>query len=204
MKMLKLPAILMLICTLSWSSVSAQEENYSQGKLAYEKGDFVINAGISFGLIGYGYGYYGSRSFSVPLTATVDYGATDEFSFGGFIGYYGTSYGPKGNRYGFRNFSFGAQGTFHATAIMNEAFDMDIDEKKVDYYVRLMLGYETFSWTYNGKSYSDFYYDNQTSGRLVFAPVLGVRYMFNPNLGVYVEGGRGTYGYLTLGLSVKF
>src|SRR5690554_2260799 len=150
------------------------------------------------------YGYYGSRSFSVPLTATVDYGATDEFSFGGFIGYYGTSYGPKGNRYGFRNFSFGAQGTFHATAIMNEAFDMDIDEKKVDYYVRLMLGYETFSWTYNGKSYSDFYYDNQTSGRLVFAPVLGVRYMFNPNLGVYVEGGRGTYGYLTLGLSVKF
>lgn len=167
----------------------------------YQKGDLMLNAGISFGLIGYGYGFYGSRSFSVPITANVAYGITEEVSVGGYLGYYGVGYGPSGNRYQLTNYSFGVQGTFHATPFLNEVLDLDADEKKIDYYGKLLVGFETFSWKYNGRSFDD-RYDTQSS-RAIFGPVIGVRYMFKPNIGAYIEGGRGAYGLLTIGASFK-
>lgn len=207
--MRKLSLLLTFFFLGTTQALLAQDENNSSSVVketsnsaAFEKGDLTLNAGFSFGLIGYGFGYYGSRSFSVPITANVNYGISDEFSVGGYIGYYGVSYGPSDSRYRLTNFSFGAQGTFHATPFMNEALDFDLDETKIDYYARLILGFETFRWTYNGKTFNDEYYSD-TDGRVIFGPVIGVRYMFKPNIGVYAEGGRGAYGWLTLGASFK-
>ena len=180
----------------------AAQANEEAASPVFQKGDLMLNAGFSFGLIGYGYGYLGSRSFSIPITANMGYGITDEISIGGYVGYYGASYGPSNSRYRLSNFSFGVQGTFHATPLLNEALDLGIDETKFDYYARLILGYETYSWKYNGTFFSE-ELRSDNDGRVVFGPVLGVRYLFKPTIGVYIEGGRGAYGWLTMGASFK-
>lgn len=42
----------------------------------YQKGDIKVNAGISFGLIGYGYGLYGSSTGFLPLSVNADTAST--------------------------------------------------------------------------------------------------------------------------------
>lgn len=183
--------IIISTCFLFCGKANAQE--------AYEKGDITINAGISFGTIGYGFGY-GAAGFPIPLTASVDYGLTDLISVGPYAGYMSRTYG-LGSDLRFTSLSFGGQGAIHLSPLLNE-LDLDINTQKVDYYGKLILGYETYSWSYDNLSaFSDYY--SGRSGRVVFGPVLGVRYMFKSNFGAYAEGGRGAFGYLNLGLSVR-
>lgn len=167
----------------------------------YNEGDLSVNAGLSLGVIGYGFGYYGSAGFPVPLSVNVDYGLTDMISVGPYLGYLRRSYGSVNDRYSFTSIAFGGHAMLHASSLLNEHFDLGIDESKVDVYGKLILGYETYSWRYNGESLNNWYYNN--SGRVVFGPVVGARYMFTPNIGGYAEGGRGTFGWLTLGISLK-
>lgn len=209
--MYKLITVLTIVFVSSTMFFTVQAQEPTNGntsrKLAYQEGDVSINAGISLGLIGYGWGYGWNHSFSLPLTVNVDIGVHEYFSAGGYVGYMGRSY--TGSTYGgykfkhtFRSYSFGAQGTFHASTFLNEEFDFAIDDKKVDYYVRLLLGYETYSWKWDD-GYNFGSINSESSGRMIFGPVLGVRYMFSPNIGGYVEGGRGAFGWLTLGASFK-
>lgn len=167
---------------------------------SFREGELSINPGISLGLIGYGYGYYGSVSFTVPVMVNVSYGITDMFSVGGYAGYMGRSYGLLGSETRLTVLSFGVQGAFHASAFLNENLDLDINEEKVDLYAKVILGLEPRFWT-NEDGTTSPYYNNRVRAR--FGPVLGARYLFKPNLGVYAEGGRGTFGYLTIGLSFR-
>lgn len=176
----------------------------AQGEKAFEKGDVSLNMGMSFGLIGYNYGFYGNRSFPLPLTANLEYGINEYLGVGGYVGYLGISYGSSVDRYKFRNYSFGVQGVFHASSILNEVLRLDIDESKVDFYAKLLLGFETYSWKYDGNDVISNYYYSSSGSSAVFGPALGTRYLFNPNFGVYLEGGRGAFGWFTLGASIKF
>ena len=160
------------------------------------KGDLSVNAGLSLGVIGYGYGGLGSAGFAVPLTANLNYGIHEMFSVGPYLAYMGRSYGSTT----LSAFGFGAQGTFHASPFLNENLDLNINEEKVDVYAKLVLGYENYSWSYDGQRDYDWAGD---SGGVDFGTVLGVRYMFNEKVGAYAEGGRGTFGLLTLGVSFK-
>ena len=171
------------------------------GQVFEGKGDLSVNAGLSLGVIGYGYGTFGSAGFPIPLSANLEYGIHEMISVGPYLGYLRRSYGPAGDRYRFTSFAFGAQGVFHASPFLNEHLDMDINEEKVDLYGKIILGYETYSWSYNGQDWNEDYMGD--TGRGVFGPVLGVRYMFSPNFGGYAEGGRGAFGWLTFGLSIK-
>jgi hypothetical protein len=178
----------------------------TQAKAQYAKGDISLNAGISFGVIGYG-GYYGSsfRGF-FPVTANVEYSIDENFAVGGFVGYYGRSYKSYNNNRDYRNrfsaTSLGGRFTFHATNILNEVLDSDIDESKWDLYATAIAGLAVRRWNY-GYNYNGLEpYDNEI--RLILGPVLGVRYFAKPNLGVYFEGGRGVYGIATLGITGKF
>lgn len=186
---------LLLICFVFLGSFSAFSQTSS-----FREGELSINPGFSLGLIGYGYGYYGSASFTIPVTVNVSYGITDMFSVGAYAGYMGRSYGISGYESKLTVLSFGAQGTFHASAFLNENLDLDINEEKVDLYAKVILGLEPRFWTNEDGTTSPYYSDRV---RARFGPVLGARYLFKPNLGVYAEGGRGTFGYLTLGLSFR-
>lgn len=167
----------------------------------YQKGDISVNAGFSLGLIGYGYGYYGSAGFAIPLTANVEYGLNEMIGLGPYVGYMRRSYGSIDNRTSFTAIAIGGQAVFHVTPLLNELLETDINEETIDYYARVILGFETRSWRYNGERIDNLYYNNAVVPR--FGPVVGVRYMFKPNLGVYGEGGRGAFGWLTLGVTLR-
>lgn len=191
--MKKIYLIVLLISFLAFTSAAyAQSNSFRQGELS-------INPGLSLGVIGYGYGYYGSVGVALPVVVSVSYGVTENISAGAYLGYMGRSYGPAGFRDRLTVISFGAQGAFHASTFLNENLDLGIDADKWDLYAKVILGVETRFWTNEAGGTS--YYSNGFGLRL--GPTLGARYFFQPNLGLYVEGGRGTYGVLTLGLSLR-
>lgn len=164
----------------------------------YEKGDLSVNAGISFGLIGYGYGYYGSGSGFLPLSVSGEYSLNDRFAVGAYAGYFGRSYSSGDFR--FTALSFGARGTFHASSFLREKLDWNVSEK-LDLYGSVLLGVETLSWKYRDEAITGYY---ANSSRVIFGPVVGIRYFFSPNFAAYFEGGRGAFGLGTLGVTAKF
>lgn len=186
--------LLVLIISLLSLSTTVHGQN-----AAFRQGEISVNPGLSLGVIGYGYGYYGSVGFALPVVVSVNYGVTENISAGAYLGYMGRSYGPAGFQDRLTVVSFGAQGAFHASAFLNEHLDLGIDADKWDLYARVIAGIETRRWSNEAGGSS--YYSNGFGLRL--GPTLGARYFFQPNLGVYVEGGRGTYGLLTLGLSLR-
>ncbi len=170
---------------------------------AYVQGDKILNAGISLGY--YGYGYLGDRSgVTLPLNASLEYGITEEISAGAYVGYarwsyrYNTGFGE--GEYSWSFLTVGARGSFHYTSILNELTDGDINEEKVDLYVSVLLGLEFRS--YNDDDDLNVYDSNETVLR--FGPNLGVRYLLSKNIGVYLEGGRGTFGWLNFGITARF
>jgi hypothetical protein len=177
----------------------------------YDTGDIMVNAGLSLGVIGYGgYGYGSNFTGFFPLTANVEYSINDQFAVGGYAAFYSRGYRIDygGNRYknGFRAFAFGGRGTFHATSLLNDALDANIEEDKLDLYAAVSAGLQISSWYYDNDYYRQLGISapNDNRVRPVLGPILGVRYMFNPGLGVYAELGRGALGWATFGVSFKF
>lgn len=164
----------------------------------YEKGDLTLNAGVSFGLIGYGYGYYGSASGFLPISANVEYSLNEQFAVGPYVGFFSRNYG--GGDFRFTALSFGGRGTFHANKFLRDKLNMNLSDK-VDIYASLILGVETLSWKYRDENLSGYY---SNGSRVIFGPNLGIRYNFSPNFGAFFEAGRGAFGLGTLGISAKF
>lgn len=172
---------------------------FSTALAQYEKGDIAVNAGLSFGLIGYGYGYYGSASGFLPVSVNLEYSINDKFAIGPYFGIYSRSYGA--GDYRFRALSFGARGTFHASEFLNDNLNMSINTDKLDIYGSLILGVETYSWKYDDSTIAGYY---ANGSRFILGPVLGIRYNFSPAFGAFFEAGRGAFGYGTLGITMKF
>lgn len=169
---------------------------------AYQKGDKLLNIGTSLGY--YGYGYFGNKSgFTLPVNASFEYGITDQVSVGPYVGYARWSYeynvGAGNTKYSWSFLAVGARGTFHYTELLNELTGGDINEEKIDLYVSILMGLEFRS--YKDDSGYD-YYSNDTVLKL--GPNVGVRYLLSKNIGVYAEGGRGSFGWLNFGFSAKF
>lgn len=168
----------------------------------YAKGDVVINGGLSLGLIGYNWNLYAHSSGFLPVTASVEYSLDNRFSVGPYLGYYGKSYKyMDGYKDKFTALAFGARGTFHASSFLNEHLNWNINEAKWDLYGSLMLGIETYRWKVDGEYQGVNYYSNSTE--IDLAPVLGARYYISPAFGTFLELGRGSFGYFTLGASAR-
>ncbi|PTB93596.1 hypothetical protein C9994_12890, partial [Marivirga lumbricoides] len=159
-------------------NIQAQEN----GQLVYQKGDNILNAGFGIGY--YNYGYFGSRSSSFPaLTANYEIGFHKYFGVGPYVGYKSWNYKYAGGSYGFSLLSVGGRGSFHYSSLLNEALDMDIDDKKLDLYVVLIAGLEFQNYTGDYGAY----FDNDTDVVFRLGPSLGARYYFNNNIGVFAE-----------------
>jgi hypothetical protein len=165
----------------------------------YDRGDITVNLGLSFGLIGYGYGYYSGASGFVPVFANAEYSLNNKFAIGPYLGFYSRSY--SNGDFKFSSVSFGARGTFHASDFLNDQLGANINAEKLDLYAALHLGFETLNWKYKDASVPGFY---SNSSRVIFGPVIGARYWFSPAFGVFFETGRGAFGWATLGVSGKF
>jgi hypothetical protein len=178
-------------------NIRAQESGLESG---YERPhQQLIQGGFSFGY--YGYGYVGNRvGFSLPLTASYEMFVGENLSAGGFFGYSSYRYeGVSDYRYRWTFLDFGARASYHYIPLLNELTDADIDQEKWDFYVSLMLIFERRSFNSSDQYYQD-YYDNEFSTHL--GTVAGFRYKFSNSLAIYFEGGRGTFGYGTLGVTL--
>lgn len=176
----------------------------SKAQNAYEKGDRIANLGFSLGH--YGYGLAGTRSGGfIPLTASLEFGVHENISVGPYVGYaswnYDYAFNSFRSSYSSRYFSVGAKGSFHYLSLMNQEFNTNLNEQKLDFYLSLFLGLENRSFGYDDQNDPN---QRNNVSRVIFAPVLGFKYLFTPNVGAFLELGRGTFGYLSLGVSANF
>jgi hypothetical protein len=171
------------------------------GSAQYSKGDIAVNAGISLGLIGYSYGWYGNSSFALPLNVNLEYSINDKIAVGPYLGYFSRAYSYGSYKDRFTVMSFGGRLTFHASQFLNDKLSMNIDAEKWDFYGTVLLGYENHKWKYDAE-----YTGLRTavnSGRLILGPVFGTRYMAGDSFGLFGEVGRGTFGWLTIGATLR-
>ncbi len=173
----------------------------SAARAQFAKGDILINPGVSFLGYGYNFGYSGGYSGLPALSASVEYSITDQIGVGGYVGYQSRSYKySSSSKIRWTSIGFGARGVYHASSFLNDALNASINEEKLDIYAGLSLGYQTYSWNYGDTGLSGL---NNGTGGVVLGGILGVRYMFSPNIGVYGELGRGAFGAITLGATFK-
>ncbi|WKN31637.1 hypothetical protein PZB74_22075 [Porifericola rhodea] len=188
--------ILTFVCTLMCFSAQAQNTVRVQtnNNLAYAEGTNILDVGVGFGRA-YGSYYAWGNGFGggVPVSASFELGLHEYFSVGPYVAY--ASYGFRNTDYRANFFSVGAKGSFHYVALANEALDLDINEEKVDLYVSVYLGGEFYSDNH------DNFYDNTSN--VDFGTVIGGRYLFNENIGVYSEIGYAALAVWTIGLTVN-
>ena len=187
-----------LILILMAGKLPAQEND----SITYQRDhDHLAQAGLSFGY--FGSGYTGTRTgLTVPLSFSYETYFTDHISGGGFLGYASYKYeGVNDDTYGWTFFDFGARASYHFIHLLNEHTEANIDPEKFDFYVTAMLIFETRSFSSDGGYYDD-YYENDFN--LIFGPVAGFRYKFSDRFSAYFEGGRGTFGFGTLGITMMF
>ncbi len=199
MKRLLITLLITTVCYAAQAQ-SGQTVSVESGDLAYSQGDKIAQLGVSFGTYGYGFTYVGNRGFTLPLTASLEFGFHEYLSAGPYVGFASWRYDFSTTDYRFTTFTAGARGSFHYLPLINDALDLGLDESAWDFYVTLMLGIESYSWNYD----NDFPGLNSNSTSFAFNGVVGFRYKFNKNWGVYFEGGRGAIGYATIGGSFTF
>jgi hypothetical protein len=168
---------------------------------AFQQGDVLVNAGLSIGVFNYGLGARHPSGFPVPLTANLEWGITDMIGVGPYAGYLYQGYETTVSRHSRTTFTVGAQAAFHLSPFLNEQLELQIQEELMDFYVKAIVGYEWYMEQQNGVRLPREFLTPPS--RIIFGPVVGLRYMLGPAVSVYAEGGRGPFGWLTLGLSLK-
>jgi hypothetical protein len=162
----------------------------------YTQGTLVFNAGISVGLIG-DYSYFGLTGASgfLPVTLSGEYSVNEIIGASAYFGFYDRNWGSGAYKYNV--VTFGGRLVAHATDLLNDKLKTKLPER-LDLYATLILGYRHYAWSSNdGASVPD------SGGKVTFGPAIGARYMIIKNVGVYVELGRGPFGVLGTGISVK-
>jgi hypothetical protein len=180
--------ILMSFFTIISFSASAQ---------AYDEGVNIFDVGVGFGNAYGGYGYnWGTRGYgaSIPVSASYEIGFHEYFSAGPYVAFATRTFGI-GTEYRQNFFGIGGKGSFHYVRLLNDALDMDIDEDKLDLYLSVYVGAELYS------DNDDNRFDNTTD--VDFGTVVGGRYMFSDNMGVYTELGYAALAVWTVGLSLN-
>lgn len=197
MKKVLVIAIVLLV-SVSYSNVSFGNNGYDE---PYNfRGKSLLGGGFSLGY--YNYGFFGTRSLSVPpINAYYELGVHEFITVGPFIGFGRWGYRYLNTNYAWTFTTFGGRGSVHVTRFINELFDNDIDDSKIDFYITMLVGLEVRTWSYDGTTLSNLY-DNQYS--IFLGPIGGVRYYFANNFAFYVEGGRGALGAFTVGVSTRF
>ncbi len=186
--------IVLLTAAVLCVAFSAQAQESSG--LSYEKGDNLFNAG--FGLGYYNYGLGSGRTSSIPaLEANLELGIHEYFGVGPYAGFASWNYNQGVSDRGYSILTVGGRGSFHYSKLLEELLDSDMNVEKLDLYVTLILGLEF-------RNYSGDWNDSRNNSVGVFiGPILGARYYFSNNFGVYAEGGRGSLGFLKLGITLK-
>ncbi len=206
-------AFIVLIYTTAFS-FGAGNLNMHQGdsKLAYDKGNKIISAGLNFLYFqpNKGRAFNNVVGNSIPLNLSSEYGASEYLGIGVFLGYANWIYEDFDGyfSYNWHFISFGILGSLHYAPLLNEHLDTEINTEKWDIYLSLLLGAE-----HHIVKNPDFgnipeeekqYFEEEDYTTPVFGPVFGCRYYFSRQFSAYLEAGRGLYGAFGMGISFKF
>jgi hypothetical protein len=173
--MKKLSFFFAVCAALCLSATIGHAQGYKNGQ---------VSVGVSLGL--------GAVTGSgLPISAYYDSGITDNISAGAFATYYGYSESFVGYSWKYTYLAFGAQGRYHLL----------LNEKNLDPYIGLMLGYNAGRVSYDGPS--GFNSASPSYGGIIFGGIAGVRYFFSPSFAAEAQVGYGV-AYLTLGASFLF
>jgi hypothetical protein len=157
-----------------------------QSQAQYDKGDFLLNAGI-------GLGYYYTNGGGVPLLLSGQWLVTDKISVGPYLGYTSWNYGSVFYDYRYTFIDIGGRGSYHFSELFG------ITNEKLDIYGGVFLGFVISSYSGdNVPGYVDSY-----GGGLRTGLHAGARYFFAPKVAGYGELGYGL-APLSIGLTFKF
>lgn len=191
---MKKVTLFMAAATLLMGSVSAQ-------KSMFDKGDQLFKVGLGYTSIGF------------PLEVAYEKGFKEDLGgikglnlgLGGYFAYF--SYAedftiPSYSNGSVRNVDYSWKYTniiIGGRAIGHYQF---IDN--FDTYFGVMLGYTLGKSSFDGPAeIEDLVGESPAVGAFTYSGVVGVRYEFNPKMGVYVEAGYGVAN-VTAGLAIKF
>lgn len=169
-----------------YASTGTTRRSYSGGS-GFEKGDNLLNVGV--GLSSYYYGHPIGLSYETGITEDISIGGQFDYNSGRYDDYYGYNY-----RYRYSAYYLGVRGSFHLNRLLG------LNEKKVDLYAGLGVGYRSFKWndTYYGTGYGYNY------GSGLFANYfVGGKYYFTNKIGAFAELGYTGLSSSRLGISVK-
>ncbi|WP_395053412.1 hypothetical protein [Flavobacterium sp.] len=145
---------------------------------SFTEGTKVAQVGIGLG-----------SDFGTPIGASFEYGISETFGVGAYIGYASKTYPVFTDSYKVTSTLFGARGNYHFYT-----------EDKIDVYGGAILGYNSASAKWEGNNNSPIL---ATYGGVVYGGVVGGRYYFTESIGAFAEAGYGI-GYLTVGIVAKF
>jgi hypothetical protein len=166
------------ICTLS---VNAQN--------MFEKGTQLFKFGV------------GVNDVGVPIEVTYEKGIIEDFLTEGLVLGIGANVGYYGYKQEFASMAGPYSWKYTNMIIAGRALGHYSLIDKLDTYAGLVLGYNVASVKYSGAN--EDLINSPTVGGLVFGGLVGARYEFNPNLGIYAEAGY-SISYLNVGLAYKF
>ena len=155
---------------------------------AVEKGDLVIQPSLNLGNYNISGISYGSGN-GIGVTANAEYAVHDYVSVGGFVGFNHVSI--KGSGFNYNRIGFGARGVFHFWQLIDDKGSKDLKSEKIDFYVPIHLGYGIYSGKY------------ATGGDFNAGVGLGIRYYFNPSIGISFETGGMELSYAKFGVAIK-
>jgi hypothetical protein len=162
---------------------------------AFNPKQTVLQFGIGYGLIN----TYGDVK-TPPISATLDFGASQDLSVGGYIGYASSHQVifAAADYPGILTEDMGADYTYFILG-GRVCYHFDTGNKNLDGYIGAMLGYNAASGTLFGAG--PYTYSAKGSS-LLYGGQLGGRYFVSPNVALFGELGYGV-GYITAGLSFK-
>ncbi len=185
-------AIILTLLSVLFQMAFGQNGDFSD--MAFQRKGWYVNTGFSFGY--YKYGFSGNRQIKIlPTTVSLEKGISNQFSAGLYLGYAKWEY--LGD-YNLEFISTGARLTWHT--LTGEPGWIDLDPTRWDLYISVITGVEIRV----ADEYLNFTGPYEKETRVIFGPVVGLKYFFNPGIGVYVEGGRGAFGYGTAGIAFRF
>ncbi|MBC7615240.1 MAG: outer membrane beta-barrel protein [Pedobacter sp.] len=180
--------LFLVIALLSLTTVCfGQNKQFKKGQIDAQLGIGFINT-LSVGLSQAGVSSAIKSSFAFPPPMiSVDYGVTNEVSFGGYLSYASANFTSFGSLIeNDKIFFIGARGLYH----------VDL-HSKLDTYGGLGLAYGSFTATEPNNSMKS------TSGKLYYQLLVGSRYKVTPNTGAFLELGYGIT-VINIGLNVTF
>lgn len=171
-------------------------------KWPVRKGSLWVSAGTSKWL--HAFPRFGKIE-GIPWRLAADYSLDDHLTVGFYGGYYQASYDePYGSEryYSYlKSYVGGVSMAFHFSDLFNNLFHEVINTRRWDLYTQLTVGLVHYEWTVDAK-----YLEHRDFTPLTYPSVgfvAGARYFATKRIGLYVEGGKGIYGYLGFGVAAK-